>query len=102
MGAEIWVSDPPKQRAGVPDNYHTLEDIMRECRAVTFHTPLTKKGPDATLHLCDAESLELMGENRILVNAARGPVVATAPCCAGCTPTRRCAWPLTYGKTNPT
>ena len=75
MGAEIWVSDPPKQRAGVPDNYHTLEDIMRECRAVTFHTPLTKKGPDATLHLCDAESLELMGENRILVNAARGPVV---------------------------
>lgn len=78
MGAEIWVSDPPKQRAGVPDNYHTLEEIMSQCRAVTFHTPLTRKGPDATLHLCDARALELIGENHILVNAARGPVVDNA------------------------
>lgn len=75
LGAEIWVSDPPRQRAGIPDDYHTLDDIMANCGAVTFHTPLTRGGQDATYHLVGDNELALMGENRILINAARGPVV---------------------------
>lgn len=75
MGTEVWVSDPPKERAGVPGEYHTLDDIMAGCRAVTFHTPLTHTGRDATYHLASDRELEMMGENRILINAARGPVV---------------------------
>lgn len=75
MGTEVWVSDPPKERAGVPGEYHTLDDIMAGCRAVTFHTPLTRTGRDATYHLASDRELGMMGENRILINAARGPVV---------------------------
>lgn len=75
LGAEIWVSDPPKERAGVPGDYHTLDDIMANCRAVTFHTPLTRNGQDATFHLVSDHELELMGVNHIFINAARGPVV---------------------------
>ncbi len=75
LGAEVWVSDPPKERAGIPDNYHPLEDILRECRAVTFHTPLVSEGPDATFHLAGKKELELLDGSSILVNASRGPVV---------------------------
>lgn len=75
MGTEVWISDPPKERAGVPGEYHTLDDIMAGCRAVTFHTPLTRTGRDATYHLASDPELGMMGENRILINAARGPVV---------------------------
>lgn len=75
LGTEVWVSDPPKERAGISGEYHTLDDIMAGCRAVTFHTPLTRTGPDATYHLASDRELGLMGENRILINAARGPVV---------------------------
>lgn len=75
LGAEIWVSDPPRQRAGIPDDYHTLDDLMANCKAVTLHTPLTRSGRDATFHLVGDHELELMGENRIFINAARGPVV---------------------------
>lgn len=74
LGTEVWVSDPPRQRAGIPDNYHSLDDIMENCRAVTLHTPLTRTGEDATYHLISDRELNLMGENRIFINAARGPV----------------------------
>lgn len=75
MGAEVWVSDPPRQRAGEPENYHSLREIMAGCDAVTFHTPLTKEGRDATFHLAGTPELELLRPGTILVNAARGPVV---------------------------
>lgn len=75
LGAEVWVSDPPRQRAGLPGNYHTLDDIMSNCKAVTFHTPLTREGEDATYHLVSDRELNLMGKDRIFINAARGPVV---------------------------
>lgn len=75
LGAEVWINDPPKQRAGIPGNYHSLKEILRECRAVTFHTPLTRTGTDPTFHLLDAAGLDLIGKDHILVNASRGAVV---------------------------
>lgn len=78
LGTEVRVSDPPKQRAGITDNYHTLDDILRHCDAVTLHTPITRQGPDATFHLIDADRLALMRPGAILINAARGPVVDNA------------------------
>ncbi len=38
---------------------------------MTLHCPLTPE----THHLIDAEALELMGPNAILINTARGPIV---------------------------
>lgn len=75
LGAEVWISDPPRQEAGYPGNYHPLEEIMRECDAVTFHTPLTKSGSHPTYHLIGEKELELLKDGSIFVNAARGAVV---------------------------
>lgn len=75
LGAEVLVSDPPRQRAGIADNYHPLEEIMKECDAVTLHIPLTRSGEDSTFHLIGEKELHSMRPGAILVNAARGPVV---------------------------
>lgn len=75
MGAEVLVSDPPRQVAGIPDNYAPLDRIMSECDVVTLHTPLIRTGKNPTFHLIGDGELRLMREGGILVNAARGPVV---------------------------
>ncbi|MCM1369176.1 MAG: 4-phosphoerythronate dehydrogenase [Candidatus Amulumruptor caecigallinarius] len=76
LGVEIMVSDPPKERlgcTGIP--YTPLHRLLRECDAVTLHTPLTKSGDDATFHLIGERELAIMKPGAILVNSARGPVV---------------------------
>lgn len=69
MGTEVLVSDPPK---GIDT---PLEKILEECDAVTLHTPLTLSGRYATRHLIGETELRRIGDGRIIVNAARGPVV---------------------------
>ena len=88
LGTEVLVNDPPKTRLlrdtdspltaelknkGMKEA--SLEDILRECDAVTLHTPLTEEGEDATFHLIGEHELSMMKSGAILVNAARGPVV---------------------------
>lgn len=78
LGAKVLVSDPPRQRAGIEDDYMPLDRLMAECDAVTLHTPLTRTGEDPTFHLIDAAMLSSMKAGSLLVNAARGPVVDSA------------------------
>ncbi len=75
MGAEVLVSDPPRQMAGIPDNYAPLKKIMSECDVITLHTPLIRTGENPTYHLVGEPELRMMRKGGILVNAARGPVV---------------------------
>lgn len=85
LGARILVSDPPKEEAGAdlggnaPEGRRAktvpLEQLLAESDAVTLHTPLTREGKHATYHLIGKEELSLIGDGKIFVNAARGPVV---------------------------
>ncbi len=76
LGAEMIVCDPPRQRAGMTDeDYISLPELASRADAVTFHTPLTRSGEDATWHLCDEGVLERLRPGAVLVNAARGGVV---------------------------
>lgn len=76
LGFRILVCDPPRARMGMDDDdYLSLEELLRQSDAVTFHTPLTRTGPDATLHLADAARLSLLKTGALVLNAARGPVV---------------------------
>lgn len=79
LGAEVWVNDPPRQRRGLSDYYHTLEELMSACDAVTLHTPLIRNGENPTFHLIGEKEVDLMKQGAILVNAARGEVTATIP-----------------------
>ena len=75
LGAEVWISDPPRQDSGQQEDYHPLEEIMSECDAISLHTPLIKSGKYPTRHLIGERELALMKDGAVLVNAARGAVV---------------------------
>jgi glyoxylate reductase len=50
------------------------EDLIKNSGIVTLHCPLTER----TRHLIDTEMLEMMGDDTILINTSRGPVVDEA------------------------
>jgi len=52
--------------------YKGFDDLLRTSDAVSIHTPLTKQ----TYHLIDRQELRLMAPGSILINTARGEVVA--------------------------
>ena len=73
-GYRVLTCDP--LRADEPEFQHTpLEQIARRCDIITFHTPLTRQGENATYHLCDASFLEKCRPEALIINAARGGVV---------------------------
>lgn len=89
LGCEVLVSDPPladkaaeENSDWLPQNMEndnirdaSLETILRECDAITLHTPLTRDGLHPTYHLIGDKEIEKMKPGALLVNAARGPVV---------------------------
>ena len=92
-GFDLLLCDPPRQRGDVATaDYHypaehfcDLDTIAVRCDIVTFHTPLTKNGPDATHHLAGKDFFERFaaaGTPRLLLNAARGAILDT-PCAVG-------------------
>ena len=56
------------------DNFRSFEEVM-QCEIVTLHTPLTSTGPYPTYHMINAQILDSLSRNTILVNASRGAVV---------------------------
>jgi len=58
----------------------TIEELLREADCVSVHTVLD----DSTHHLINAENLEQMKANAILINTSRGPVVDEAALVAHC------------------
>jgi glyoxylate reductase len=54
--------------------YLELDDLLQECDFLSIHTPLTEE----TTHLIDAEELEKMKPEAVLVNTSRGPVINEA------------------------
>lgn len=76
LGTEVLVNDPPKEAKDPDGNYTGLEELLRECDAVTLHTPLTRDGKWPSYHLISEKELALMRPGALLINAARGPVVS--------------------------
>lgn len=75
LGVNILISDPLKEEAGEAGIYTPLEELLERSDAVTLHTPLTRDVRHATYHLIGKKELGLIGTGKIIVNAARGPVV---------------------------
>ena len=71
-GVKVLVCDPPRKEAGFRDeDYISLNQLLTESDAVTFHVPYTEAGPYLTRHLLSGPLPE---RPRILVNASRGEV----------------------------
>lgn len=67
--------DPPRQRNGEPGEWYTLNDVAAQADIITFHTPLTRTGDDATWHLGDTKFFDRLKRAPIIINSSRGPVV---------------------------
>ena len=89
LGANVLACDPPRERmqGGWDDAapfqagnrpFVSLDEIASRADVVTFHTPHTLAGPDATHHLADAAFFSSLQRHPVVINAARGPVVDTA------------------------
>lgn len=78
IGFKVLLNDPLRKRAERDFPGVELGEIAREADIITFHTPLTRTGSDATWHLCGKEFVDGLRHCRLLINSARGPVTDTA------------------------
>ena len=80
LGFTVLLNDPPRENrdGSFDDIFEPLETLQRRCDIITFHTPLTRDGEWPTWHLCDQRFLDGLSRCRLLLNAARGPIVDNA------------------------
>lgn len=75
LGFKVLLNDPPLRRATGSADYVPLSKLMNDADIITFHTPLTKTGLDATYHLAGRSFIMGLQNCRLLINCARGAVV---------------------------
>lgn len=75
LGMRVMAVDPPRHSAGHEGRWYTLGDVAREADIITFHTPLTHHGADATYHLAGRDFFGSLKRRPIVINSSRGSVV---------------------------
>lgn len=75
IGMRVLLNDPPRARAEGAEKFVSLATIAAEADIVTFHTPLTAEGSDATYHLGSAEFFAATQRKPLIINSSRGAVV---------------------------
>ena len=78
MGMRLLRNDPPRMRAEGAAGFVSLEQVLSEADIITFHVPLSSRGPDRTLRLVDGDWTARMKPGVILLNSSRGEVVDSA------------------------
>ncbi|WP_127024584.1 4-phosphoerythronate dehydrogenase [Rheinheimera mangrovi] len=65
----------PQRAAAEPDFPHIpFEQLLPQADVVSFHVPLIKTGPDATVDLLNSRTLKLLKPDCAVINACRGEV----------------------------
>lgn len=75
LGMKVMLCDPPRMRAEGGNGWSSLAEVAQSADIITFHTPFTKEGPDATFHLADEAFFNSLRRAPIIINSARGGVV---------------------------
>jgi erythronate-4-phosphate dehydrogenase len=73
MGMEVLLCDPPLRDATGDARYRDLPDVLH-ADLLTFHVPLTTRGPYPTRHMIDRDLLDRISPRQFLLNSSRGPV----------------------------
>ena len=74
LGWKVIACDPFVQCEHVQQV--TFATLLQQADAISIHVPLTRTGEHPTYHLFNADALAQMKPQAILINSARGPVVA--------------------------
>lgn len=67
----------------------SFDQLLTQSDAISIHVPLTVTGEHATHHLFNTETFQCMKPEAILINSARGPVIAESALLADIAQTRR-------------
>lgn len=78
VGMRVLLNDPPRTRAEGSDAFVPLSELAAHADVITFHTPLTRTGDDATCHLGNAAFFDTLQRKPFLINSSRGAVVDNA------------------------
>ncbi|MEI6809744.1 MAG: 4-phosphoerythronate dehydrogenase, partial [bacterium] len=80
LGMNVIYNDPPRERVEGNDEvqFVPLDKLLRKADIVSLHVPLTREGPDATLHMANKDFFASMKHGSLFINCARGPAVETA------------------------
>lgn len=73
IGCNVIACDPPRAAAG-DAGFVDFNEILA-ADVITFHTPLLREGDHPTWHLANRDWLQRLPPQRVLINAARGPVI---------------------------
>ena len=68
-------TEKTENTGGTDGGFLSLEELQRRCDIITFHTPITRDGQWPTWHLCDQAFLDALDHCRLILDAARGPIV---------------------------
>lgn len=76
LGMELLLCDPPRQAVeqGL-EHFVPLDTMLEQADILCLHTPLTRTGQWPTHHLLNAERLQRLKPDVLLLNAGRGPVI---------------------------
>jgi len=79
LGLDLLLCDPPRQasESGL-EHFVDLETLLEQADIICLHTPLTRTGRWPTHHLLNAERLQRLRPDVLLLNAGRGPVIDNA------------------------
>lgn len=80
LGIQYCLNDPFKAQQDATGDYVTLSKAL-SCDIVTFHVPLTREGDYPTYHLLNAESMQQLKSDVIVINSSRGAVIDNKALC---------------------
>jgi len=78
LGITCLLNDPPRERKERGGGIFVSLDECLTADIITFHTPLTTTGEDATFDLLSAKRLQQIKPHQIIINAARGGIINEA------------------------
>ena len=74
LGINTLLNDPPRQDKEGSNGFVKLDEAL-SADIVTFHTPLTFSGIHPSHNLLGSHNFNLISEDTILINAARGGII---------------------------
>lgn len=74
LSIKVLCCDPQRAAAEADFPHIPFEQLLPQVDIVSFHVPLVKSGPDATVDLLNSQTIKLLKPDCAVINACRGEV----------------------------
>ncbi|MBQ7206635.1 MAG: 4-phosphoerythronate dehydrogenase [Lentisphaeria bacterium] len=78
LGMEVLLNDPPREEAGDPEHFVSLDEIREKSDFITLHVPLEREGAHPTLKMLSAAFFAGVKSGAVFFNSSRGEAVETS------------------------